>query len=74
MEPTDRMQQIGRTLLDIVEPDMTPKQLMKAARKHHPKASKKEIAQAAFFIVIASAHSEPQKAKSLHGFAIDARR
>jgi hypothetical protein len=48
MQPSDKMHVIGQTLLRVVKPDMTPKQLMKAARKEHPHASKKDIAQAAF--------------------------
>lgn len=43
------MSAIGDTLMRIVTPDMSPKQLVKAARKAHPKASKKDIARAAFF-------------------------
>ena len=40
---------IGDTHMRIVTPDMSPKQLVKAAQKAHPKASKKDIARAASF-------------------------
>ena len=43
------MQAIADTLMRVVTPDMTPKQLTKAAMKEHPNASKKDIACAAFF-------------------------
>ena len=46
---------ISDTLIRIVRPEMTPKQLIKAARKVHPHASKKNIARAAFFLIISHA-------------------
>ncbi|WP_287260222.1 hypothetical protein [Mesorhizobium sp.] len=49
------MQAIADTLMRVVTPDMTPKQLTKAAMKAHPNASKKDIACAAFFSIIATA-------------------
>ena len=55
MQPSDKMHVIGQTLLRVVKPDMTPEQLMKAVRKDHPNASKKDIAQAAFYTVIENA-------------------
>ena len=74
MQPSERMHLIGQTLLRVASPDMTPKQLMKAARTEHPKATKKEIVQAAFYAVIESAATNPEKARTLHGFAITERR
>jgi len=67
---TEEMQAIGDTLMRIVTPEMTPKQLVKAARKEHPKASKKDIARAAFFSIIAHADEDHGKAKNLQAFAI----
>lgn len=52
---------------------MCPKQLIKAARKEHPKASKKDIARAAFFSIIAHADDDHGKAKNLQAFAISER-
>ncbi|UVK38747.1 hypothetical protein LHFGNBLO_000026 [Mesorhizobium sp. AR10] len=69
MERTE-LQAIGDTLMRIVTPDMTPKQLMKAARKEHPKASKKDIARAAFFSIIAHADEDLGKSKNLQAFAL----
>jgi hypothetical protein len=63
MDATE-LQAIGDTLMRIVTPDMTPKQLIKAARREHPDASKKDIARAAFFSIITNADQDHGKAKS----------
>jgi hypothetical protein len=61
---------IGDTLMRVVTPEMSPKQLVKAAQKVHPKASKRDIARAAFFSIIANADQDIGKAKNLQAFAI----
>jgi hypothetical protein len=66
----EEMQAIADTLMRVVTPEMSPKQLLKAARKEHPKASKKDIARAAFFSIIANAEEDHGKAKNLQAFAI----
>jgi hypothetical protein len=66
----DDMQAIADTLMRVVTPEMTPRQLIKAARKEHPKASKKDIARAAFFSIIAHADEDQGKARNLQAFAI----
>ena len=63
------MQAIANTLMRVVTPDMTPKQLVKAARKEHPGASKKDIARAAFFSFISHAGEDPGKSKNLRASA-----
>jgi hypothetical protein len=40
MNPTE-LQAIADTLMRVVTPSMTPKQLLKAAKKEHPDASKR---------------------------------
>ena len=72
MDATE-LQAISDTLMRIVTPDMTPKQLIKAARKEHPNVSKKDIARAAFFSIIANADQDQGKAKNLQAFAITER-
>ena len=67
---TSEMQAIGDSLMRIVTPDMSPKQLIKAARKEHPGASKKDIVRAAFYSIIANADQDIGKAKNLQAFAI----
>jgi len=61
---------IGDTLMRVVTPDMSPKQLIKATKKEHPGASKKDIVRAAFFSIIANADQDLGKAKNLQAFAI----
>ncbi|RRH91998.1 hypothetical protein EH240_31595 [Mesorhizobium tamadayense] len=72
MDATE-LQTISDTLMRIVTPDMTPKKLLKAARKEHPDASKKDIARAAFFSIIANADQDHGKVKNLQAFAIAGR-
>jgi hypothetical protein len=57
-----------------VKPDMTPKKLLKAVRKKHPKASKQDIVRAAFYAIIMNADAKPEKSKELHAFAISERK
>ena len=61
---------IERTLLELAKPKMTPKELLKAARKAHPDASKKEIIRAAFRSIITVADSDTEKAALLQNFAL----
>ena len=67
---SDDLQAIGKTLLRIVTPDMTPTQLMKAVKKVHPKAAKLDIVRAAYYTTILNAEAEPEKSKELQAFAI----
>ena len=61
---SDDVRAIGRTLLQIARPDMKPRQLLEAARKAHPEASKQDIARAALYAIISRADAEPEKAKA----------
>lgn len=67
------MQAIADTLMRVVAPDMSPKQLLNAVKKAHPKASKKDIARAAFFSIISNAEQDHGKVKNLQAFAIPER-
>jgi hypothetical protein len=64
---------IERTLLELAKPKMSPKELLKAARKAHPSASKKEIIRAAFRSIITVADSDADKAVLLQNFALQER-
>jgi hypothetical protein len=64
---------IEATLLQLARPKMTPKELLKAARKAHPDASKKEIIRAAFHSIITVADSDVDKATLLQSFALQER-
>ncbi len=68
-----RTEQISETLQRLSSPSMTPRRLLKEARRAHPEATKKEIVRAAFYSVIVYADSDPQKAKQLQSFAISER-
>ncbi|PBB96772.1 hypothetical protein [Mesorhizobium sp. WSM3862] len=67
---TNEMQAIADTLMRLVTPEMKPKQLVKAVKKQHPNASKKDIARAAFYSIIARADEDQGKARNLQAFAI----
>jgi hypothetical protein len=64
---------IQKTLLALAQPKMSPKELLKLARKAHPEASKKEIIHAAFSSIIAVADSDVDKAVMLQNFALQER-
>ena len=64
---------IEATLLSLARPKMTPKELLKLARKAHPDASKKEIIRAAFHSIISVADSDADKAVLLQNFALQER-
>jgi hypothetical protein len=64
---------IEATLIALARPKMTPKELLKAARKAHPDASKKEIVRAAFRSLISVADSDADKAAILQNFALQER-
>jgi hypothetical protein len=61
---------IGDTLMRVVTPDMTPKELVKAVRRDHPDAKKKDIARAAFHALIANADQDLGKSRNLQAFAL----
>ena len=64
------LQAIADTLMRVVTPDMKPKQLVKVARKEHPGASKKDVARAAVFSIIAHADEDHGKANNLQASAL----
>jgi hypothetical protein len=57
-------------LLDLVKRVVSPKELLQAVQKQHPKASKKQIVLATFAAMIDAASKDPYTATKLHGFAI----
>lgn len=61
---------IEATLLENLQPGLTPAQLLQRVRKVHPEATKKDIIHAAFAAVIALAESAPHSAVALQDFAI----
>lgn len=72
-DKTEPHQSLEATLLSLVRPKMTPKELLKEARRAHPDASKKDVIRAAFRTVIAAADTDAEKALLLQDFAIKGR-
>ncbi|MEQ1956877.1 hypothetical protein [Mesorhizobium sp. CN2-181] len=64
---------MGDVMLSLVKPGMKPKDLMKAAEKAFPTASKSDIVRAAFYAIISNADSEPVKVRVLQNFALSER-
>ncbi len=64
------IEEISATLHRLAKPKSTPKELLKAVRKHHPDATKKAIVRAAFYSIIANADADPEASKNLHDFAM----
>jgi hypothetical protein len=64
---------LEQTLLELAKPKMSPKELLKLARKAHPDASKKEIIRAAFSSLITVVDHDVDKAMALQNFALSER-
>jgi hypothetical protein len=64
------IQKLAKSVAELAQPDMRPKELREAVREKFPDASKKEIARAAFYAVILAAQEQPSKAKDLHKLAL----
>jgi hypothetical protein len=71
-KPADK-DDIQTTLLKLAKPKMTPKELLREAKRAHPDASKKEIIRAAFASIIANADHDVEKALVLQEFALKER-
>lgn len=70
----DKPVTIKDTLLELSSTDaLKPRDLLKAVRRAHPSARKKEVIWAAFECVIELADRRPQTARQLQDFAIASR-
>lgn len=67
------IEDIASTIRELAVPDMKPTALIDAVKQRHPKASKKEIARAAFLSVILSAEYDPENTQALHDIAMETR-
>lgn len=65
------LQDIARTITMRASPGMKPKDLFKAVRKDHPRASKKAMRRAAFYAMILAAEADPERAKTFQELALD---
>ena len=65
--------EIARTLSRLVHNAGTPEELLRAVRKAHPEAKKKEIVLAAFGVMIEQCEAHGMAAGKLHALAMDNR-
>ncbi len=73
MSDTQKSDTLETTLLKLASPGISPKEMLRQAKKLHPKASKKEIIRAAFSSLILTADKDIEKSVALHNFAITER-
>ncbi|HTN62027.1 MAG TPA: hypothetical protein VL147_10775 [Devosia sp.] len=69
-EPSDSLE---ATLLKLASPNISPREMLRQAKKLHPRATKKEIIRAAFSSLIAIADKDVETSQALHNFAITER-
>ncbi|MFD2237767.1 hypothetical protein [Aureimonas populi] len=57
----DALFDIAATVSRLARPDVKPKDIIKAVRKEHPSASKKDVVRAAFY-ALALRNDDPEQA------------
>jgi hypothetical protein len=67
-----RIEQLAETLAILIRPDITPKQLFEAVRRRHSEVSRKEIARAAYYVLIRNA-GDKNKTDLLRELAVASR-
>ncbi len=67
------VEKVISTLTQLAGDKATSKQMFRATRRRHPKATKKEIIRAAFDAFIETADKDPNSAKKLQNFALSHR-
>ncbi|WP_336488360.1 hypothetical protein [Methylobacterium nigriterrae] len=60
---------VARTITTLATPDIKPKDLLAAVRRHHPEASKKQVSRAAFTAMILTAEIDPDQARRVQELA-----
>ena len=65
--------EIQQTLVSLVRPGLSPKDLFRETKRLHPQATRKEILHAAFSSIIAIADADFGKAMLLQDFALKQR-
>ncbi len=68
-----RVAEMAETLVAVARPGITPKELFETVRRRYPKASRKEIARAAYFALIRHSSNAPEKANELRALAVASR-
>ena len=67
-------EELSATLKRLAHEGVTPKTMMQKVKKLHPKASKKQIIQAAFLQMIDTAENDLTTSRTLQNFALEERR
>ena len=67
-------EELSATLKRLANEGVTPKAMMQKIKKLHPKASKKQIIQAAFLQMIDTAEHDLDTSRTLQNFALEERR
>ncbi|MEO5806494.1 hypothetical protein [Devosia sp.] len=73
MPNSDKKDTLETTLLKLATPNVSPKEMLRQAKKLHPKASKKDIIRAAFSSLIHTADQDVEKSQALQNFALSER-
>ena len=67
-------EELSTTIKRLALEGLSPKAMMQKVKKLHPKASKKQIIQAAFLQMIDSAEHDLDTSRALQNFALEERR
>jgi hypothetical protein len=70
---SEKIEELSTTLLNVAKPGLKPRDLIKAVRKTHPKATKKEVVRAAFHALVSDKKVEDGAVAAIHDFAITER-
>lgn len=70
---SEKIEEISTTLLNVAKPGLKPRDLIKAVRKTHPKATKKEVVRAAFYALVSDRKVDDGATAAIHDFAITER-
>ena len=70
---SEKMEELSKTLLNVAKPGLKPRDLIKAVRQTHPKATKKQVVRAAFYALVSEKKVDEGTAAALHEFAITER-
>jgi hypothetical protein len=68
-----RVADMAEMLVAVARPGITPKELFETVRHRHPKASRKEIARAAYFALISHSSKAPEKTDEIRALAVASR-
>lgn len=70
---SEKIEDLSTTLLTIARPGLKPRDIVKAVRETHPKATRKQVVRAAFYALTSEKKVDDGAAAVLHAFAISER-